>query len=795
MLISAAAIGYEILLMRLLSIVQWHHFAYMIISLALLGYGASGTGIALAGAYLRRHFRPAFVVCATLFAVSMPVCLVAAQHVPFNALAVVWEPRQLVYLAAVYVSFFVPFFFAASCVGMAFACLERRAHRIYLFDLSGAGLGAITIIGILFLLAPGTAVKPLSLLALAGAGLAVLESAGTGRRAGLPVLAAVGLAILALPADWLSLRLSPYKGLSQALEVVDTRVIDERSSPLGLLTVVDSPTVPFRHAPGLSLATRWLPPEQLAVFTDGDSVSPITRFTGDRQPLAYLADVTASLPYRLVARPSVLVLGAGTGTDVLAGIYHGARSIDAVELNPQMVGLVRDTYADFAGHLYQRPEVAVHVAEARGFVARGGASYDLIQIALLDSFAAAGSGVQALSESYLYTVEALDEFLRHTTPGGMVAITRWLKLPPRDSLKLIATAIRALQLEGITAPARHLAAIRSWNTVTLLMRPQPFTDDEIAALRDFADTRSFDLIWYPGMRAAEANRFNVLPAAWLHDGARELLGPAAGTFIERYKFEIEPATDERPYFFQFFRWRALPEMLELRKRGGAGLFEWGYLILIATLGQALIAGLALILLPLWRIRRDWDAGTGRRMGGYFFLLGVAFMFIEIVFIQRFILFLSHPLYSIAVVLAGFLVFAGLGSGVSVRLAGARDRRTGTPVAAVAAGITALVLVYALCLPPLFAALIGLPDIAKVAVSLMLIAPLAFLMGIPFPLGLDRLATEAAGFIPWAWGINGFASVLSASLATLLAIELGFNLVLAAAIVCYGAAALLIARRA
>jgi len=281
-----------------------------------------------------------------------------------------------------------------------------------------------------------------------------------------------------------------------------------------------------------------------------------------------------------------------------------------------------------------------------------------------------------------------------------------------------------------------------------------------------------------------ANRFNILDQAYLYDGTVALLGDDASEFFDRYKFYIAPATDDRPYFFPFLKWSALPEFLGLVRRGGAGLIEWGYLVLVATLMQASIAGAILILLPLVLIKRRWPRGTSGRMGGYFFLLGLAFLFIEIAFIQKFILFLSHPLYSVAIVLSSFLVFAGIGSAYSVRLAQQVRQRRYSPVAVVVAGISTTALLYLLLLPVLFRELIGLADGIKMMLSTLLIAPLAFFMGMPFPIGLSRLAAGAPDYIPWAWGINGFASVISASLATLLAIEFGFTIVLLLAIGLY-----------
>ena len=785
-LVSSAALAYEILLLRVLSIVQWHHFAYMIISIALLGYGASGTFIAIARRWLEPRFETAFSLSALMFGLGMIAAFIAGQRVPFNALEIVWDDRQLAYLCLIYLVYFVPFFFAGLCIGLAFAFRRELVSRIYFFDLAGAGTGAICIIGLLFLLSPQNVLIGLGIVALLASMLMTTKLPSR-----VPLLAVELVAALAMlfivPQGLLEMRMSPYKSLSQLLQVVGSRPVQSASSPLGLVSVVESPRIPLRHAPGLSINTRFDVPEQLAVFTDGDGMSAITRFDGNADSVSYLADVTAALPYAVLDSPHVLVLGAGTGGDVLMALALGAKRVDAVELNPQITNLVSEDFRDFAGQLYQDERVSVHTAEARGFVIRSEQRYDLVQVALLDSFAASGSGVHALNENYLYTVEAFQDYLAHLESGGVLSITRWLKIPPRDNLKLVATAIHALRNAGSADPGRQLAVIRAWNTSTLLVKRGMFSTVEIAAIKEFARSHSFDTAWYPGMPSSEANRFNILDAPFLYDGISALLSDEANDFTNRYKFHIQPATDDKPYFFHFFKWSALREILSLRQRGGAGLIEWGYLVLVATLIQAAIAGAALILFPLSQFDRTWPRGTGPAMGSYFFSLGIAFLFVEIAFIQKFILFLSHPLYAVAVVLSGFLVFAGLGSACSVRMASRLEVRGWSPVTVAVAGIVLLALGYITLLPLLFDSLIGLADGARMAVSIMLIAPLAFCMGMPFPLGLQRLAERAPDFIPWAWGINGFASVISAVLATLLAIEFGFTIVIFLSLLLYAGA--------
>jgi hypothetical protein len=485
----------------------------------------------------------------------------------------------------------------------------------------------------------------------------------------------------------------------------------------------------------------------------------------------------------------VLILGASGGEQVLLALYHGARQIDAVELNRQVLDLVVDKYADFAGGIYGRPEVELHIGEARSFVERADDRYHLIQIPLLYSFGATAAGTQSLHENYTYTVEAIGNYLNHLQPGGLLSITLWLKLPPRDMLKLVATAVEALTEHGITDPGARLALIRSWKTATLIVKNGVFTATEIAKLKDFATGRSFDLDYYPDIRAEEVDRYNILERPYFFEAAAALVGPHAKEYIESYKFAIAPATDDRPYFYDFFKWHSLAELLSLRTQGAADMLDMGYLVLFATLIQATLLSLLLILAPL-AIRRRCFGGTApkARTSAYFVALGLAFLFIEIAYIQRFILFLGHPLYAVAVVLTSFLVFAGGGSGLAPRLDRAlrtrhQERRLGALEVAVG-GISGVAVLHFLGLPPLFAALIALPDSVKIIVSLALIAPLAFLMGMPFPLGIAWIGRKSPDLVPWAWCINGCASVIGAILATLLAIQFGFAVLVMIAITLY-----------
>lgn len=793
--ISMTALAYEILLMRVFSIIQWHHFAYMIISLALLGYGASGTFLSLFRDWLLPRYARVYLGNIVLFALSTYTCYLAAQTIPFNAEEILWDPRQAVRLMGIYVLLALPFFFVANAIGLSFIRYRNHMSRIYAADLIGAGLGSLVIIVLLFAVLPGEIPAIITALAMLAAALASWELYRHRPRLLRPLLVIFLLGIIVpffLPGSWTEPQVSPYKGLPQALRVSGITVVKQQSSPLGLVTVVESPVVPFRQAPGLSLNAAVEPPPQVGVFIDADAMTAITRDSGERPALAYLDQLTSALPYHLARRDDVLVLGAGGGAEVLQARYHGATHISAVELNRQIIDLLREDYRDFSGRLYDDEAVEVFAEEARGFVAGDEAYYDLVQLAMVDSFSASSAGLYALSESYLYTVEAMQAYLARLKPEGYLGISRWIKLPPRDTLRLFATAIDALRRDGIKNPEQHLLLIRSLQTSTLLIKKTPFLTRELEAVRAFCQQRSFDVAYYPGMPAAEANRYNVLAKDWFHIGATAMLGEGREAFMQAYKFNLEPATDDRPYFFQFFKWAVLPEIWSLSGQGGMPLLEWGYLVLVATLLQALLASIVLVLLPLVFLYRRGvgpPAGSALRLRAfaYFLALGLAFLFIEIAYIQKFILFLHHPIFAVAVVLAAFLVFAGLGSAWSGRIAASGRHASGVRGSVVV--IVIIALAYLFLLEPLFSLFIAQPTMIKVIMSVVLIAPLAFCMGMPFPLGLSRLAETGPALVPWVWGVNGCASVLSAVLASLLAIHFGFTFVILSALVLYALAAI------
>ena len=788
-LISATALAYEVLLMRLFSVIQWHHFSYMIIGLALLGYGMSGSLVSIFQHWLLRRSRLIYQACLLLFGITSVASFMLAQAIPFNAEMVLWDFHQVGFLLLIFLLLSLPFLFAASAICIAFMVYRGQVARIYAWDLAGAGVGSLAVIGLLFLAFPENILVVIGAMSLTSVLVASWEfGAGVSRKLYSVLLAS--LFFLVLAALNLELKQSSYKSLPQTLLINGTEVIEQDSSPFGVISIVDSTVVPFRHAPGLSLSSTAEPLPQLGVFTDGDNMTVITKAADNNQQLAYLDQVTSALPYHLRTPDSVLIVGAGGGADILQALYHATEQgnemkIDAVELNAQLLDIVGHRFSDFNGGLYQRPDVQLYAADVRGFLSSKQKNYDLIQLSLMDAFNASASGLYALNEDYLYTIEALQLYLQRLNPDGYLSLTRWIKMPPRDTLKLFATAVDALRMNGVEDPAAHLLLIRGWQTATLLIKNGMVTDAEREKVSQFSDARSFDIAFAAGSPLS-ADSYNKLAQSFFKEGAAALLSERRQQYIDSYKFDLEPATDDRPYFHHFTKWSSLPEIFTLRNRGGMPLIEWGYVVLVTTLVIAAVLSVILIALPLLALPRtattEKNSVSKLRVILYFLAIGLAFLFMEIALMQKFILFLHHPVYSFATTLSAFLVFAGLGSSLSSRWSWSAGRRT-----VLFWSITGIVLfgiLYTLFLDSIFGWLSASPLSIRILLCIVLVAPLAVLMGMPFPLALSSLSEHAQHLVPWAWAINGCASVISASSATLLAIHIGFNAVIVIAVLLY-----------
>ncbi len=785
-ILSAAALAYEVLLIRLFSIVHWHHFAFMVISIALLGYGASGSLITVFRHWLLDNYDRVFIANILLFGLSSIVCFVIVQHLPFNTLEILWDSSQWQRLLLSYLLLMLPFFFVANGIVLTMMRFHQLIPQVYGIDLIGAGVGAVLVMVLLQIFSAETL---LTLLAIGGltAGLFALSNLGKRqKRLTVSLLVLCMFAVFLMPQKWLDLRLSEYKGLAQTLLIKDTSLRSSHSSPVSQTDVVQSPLVPFRHAPGLSLQSPTGPPEQLAVFRDGDEMTAIDHVT-DHRSLEYYDYMSSALPYHVHRSPQdVLILASATGAQILQAHLYQIPSIDAVEPDKQLSLLITEQYADYYGWHNLKQKVTIHNISVRGFSAPE-KNYDLVVMGPSGASSGGSAGVYALSTSYDYTVEALQSYLKQLAPDGLLSLTQWTSTPARGNLKLFAAAVAAMKQNGITHPENNITWIRSWNTATLLLKNSPFTDEEINRVRDFSLSRSFDLAWIPGIMPDEVNRFQLLQEPVFYLAAKSILKGEENGFIEEYKYDIQAATDNRPYFNNHFRWSSLKEFMSLPGQAGISMIGVGYPTLLITLAQAFVAAIVLILLPLSFMPADKKKVAGRRRNLiiYFLAIGLAFLFIEIAFIQKFTLILSQPLYAVAVALCAFLIFSGLGSLYVQR----RMKDASMPIISVLLRrsvilIGLITVLYIVVLPLVSSTIMALPETVRIFSAFVLAAPLAFVMGMPFPLGMATLQQTSPNLIPWAWGINGCASVLSAVLAVLLAIEIGFNGVMFCAVMLY-----------
>jgi hypothetical protein len=537
----------------------------------------------------------------------------------------------------------------------------------------------------------------------------------------------------------------------------------------------------------------------MALFFDGDSPSAVIDLQPTKPPsadqvatpvpaptLAYLDYLPPDLVYHLLERPSVLVLGTGGANDVVAALEFGARSVTAVELDPLVVRLLAHDCPSFTRSLLQNPLVRPVVAEARGFLETTGDTYDLIQVPPLTSFSSSAAGMFAPSASYLFTVEGLGRAIDHLSPTGILALTHWVLYPERDVFRLLATVITSAEARGVD-PVPRLALFRGYSTATILFSRSPWTAEQLAAFRRLCAERGYDFCYYPGVHREEVSRFfPVLGEPIYYEAARALLFGEREAFYRFQLFRVRPATDDQPYFSSTFRWRTLPWLIHTLGTQWLGFVDRGYLFLVLTLIQTTLLGAALIAGPLLLLGRIRRTAGKLRAGLYFFLLGLGYMCLEIAAIQRFLLLLPSPVHSLAVVLSTFLVGSGVGS-LLLRRAAAD---LGRAIRGATLGIALLALLHATVLPGLLTAFLGRAFLLRLTVTVLSLAPLAVLMGIPFPAGFALLRQRAEALTPWAWGVNGCASVAGASLATLFAIEVGLAAVTLAASGLYLAALLL-----
>jgi len=783
-LVSATLLMTELALTRIFSVVMYYHFAFLAISIALFGVSASGVVTYIARRRLERYSTDTLLAIESLvYAVSTVVALFWLVRL---RVGLSYSPENLRLMLTIYSLAALPFFTGGLVVTLAISRLSSQINAVYAADLIGAAAGCLLLIPLLDRLgAPGVV---LAAAALSVAAAVLFAPPPIRMRA-----TAAGAALLALS---LAGQLTGIAGF----DVVDTkghrgdRVLFAKWNSFSRIGVYE------RTHGDWSLSPAYKGPLPDTRFMDIDSAAstPILRLAPDLSNAQYLRYELTALAYQL-KRPgfSALVIGPGGGRDLASALVFGAAHVDGVEINPIIADdVMRDRFRDFSGGIYTNPRVRIAVDDGRSFVRRTPDRYDVIQASLVDTWAATAAGAYTLTENTLYTSDAFNDYLDHLTDDGVLTITRWVA----DGLRLVSLAQAACEPRGWSA-AERLAIVRQDRVATFLLKKTPFTADESARLRAIAADLGFDVLYAPDSAAPGAGAAQdevtmaTRPAqdvsvdgAATGDYARLVRAPDREQFYASYRHDIRPTTDDRPFFFHTTK---LQDQVSVAF-GKSMLFGNGLSALMTLLGISTALVALFVVGPLVIAER----GQPRPRGWpawlvYFGALGAGFMLIEVSVLQRFVLLLGHPVYSLTVTLFSLLLGTGLGAAWSRRFDVATLRRTG----AIAAASVALIgLAVILVVTPIVTWAIPFSRTLRMAIAAALLVPVGVALGIPMPTGLRLLSARAPQMVAWAWGINGTLSVLGATLAIFIAMNWGFRVTLFSASFTYliGAAALLAA---
>jgi spermidine synthase len=763
-LTSFAALLLELSLTRLFSVVLFYHFAFLAISIALLGLGAGGVFAYLFKNRLGKTGTRAMAARLCIDnAILVLIVLEVILHVPVS-LSVTGS--NFLHLSAIYVMAALPFFLTGLLFSVVFARETWRVSRLYGADLCGGALACLAVVPLLnWIGAPNTILA-----------------------------AAVAMAVAAMIWAPSSIARNVAGGLVALLVIL---IVANHSG--GLIDVIYAKGM-FRDPEWVEFA-RWNALSRVEVDRQGQAKAIVIDADANTYimncDLAHWHDTEwerdlMSAPPALanVLRPhgEFAIIGPGGGVDVLRAVANGSPSVTGIEINPIIAdSIMRGRYAEYSQHLYERPEVHIHVTDGRSYLRSTPQRFDVVQMTLVDTWASTAAGAFALSENNLYTMEAFREYFEHLKPDGMIAITRWEFRQPREALRVVSVAMQALHSMGVADPRRNFIIASQGPLsedgipVVVLAKKNAFTAEEEAAVQaHFDEYDELTPLYLPSNPAK--NPFGDLIAS--NDPYR---------FAQSYTYNVAPVNDNAPFFFFTLKLGQIIGKSELSQQGIDWKVNLGVLVLMLVLVISLAAVLAFLILPL--------ALHGGRQSPlpllYFVAVGLGYILVEIAFIQRFVLFLGHPTYALTVVIFLLMVSSGAGSLFSRRWL-RRTQMAWMPITLVIAAL----LVDVFFLPNWLEAWVGLGLYSRIVVSGLLLAPLGFVMGMPFPTGLRALAAGpvvdvASGAsaqdnaVEWAWAMNAAASVLGSVLAMVIAIQFGLNVTLGCGVAAYLLALLLL----
>ena len=753
-LCTLATLLLELSLTRIFSVVLFYHFAFVAISVALFGLGVGGVAA---------YYMPAVTDKESTWSQLGGFCTKNALLVVVTLLLVISRPLFLavtwmnaLQLAVVYIVCALPFLIAGVVVSLAISKTVKDVSRVYYYDLIGAAVGCLMLVPLLdWVGGPGTVIMAGAFFALAGALWHSLVP-GSGRR----VKVSIGLAT------------------ALVLFVVvnrDAHIIDVHYAKGGRIQGEDY--VQWNSFSRISVGLNENGKHRIAIDSDASTdiapCDPATMSAEERQELVSTGPI---LPYSVRPGGKALIIGAGGGQDVCRALVTGSSDITAVEINPIIVrDVMMERYADASKGLYLRPEVRVAVEDGRSYIRRVDESFDVIQMTLVDSWASTASGAFALAENHLYTEEAFRDYLEHLSPDGVLAITRWEFEQPRESLRVVSLGLAALRQMGADEPNKHFVIAREdiedlsgWGARdTILIKRNPFTEQELANARGAIEEYGLTTIY--ASDDAPANLFTD----FLHSK-----DPVA--FASNYLYDISPVSDDRPFFFYTWRGSHFWDAIWSRTAADAKI-NLGVMLLFVSLGLAVLGVVVILVMPILLLKQQIPRERPLWFHLFYFLsIGMGFILVEIAFVQRIALYLGQPTYALTVVIFSLLISSGAGSYMSRRVVGGRDGRLMILLSSVAV----LTLILILVTPGVLDSSLALPLAAKLALVVLLLTPIGFLMGMPFPSGLGRLEKRYPQAVCWAWAVNAAASVLGSVGAIFLAIHIGLGLTMLVGGVCY-----------
>jgi len=781
-LLSVASIGFEITLARIFSISQWNHLAFMVISIAMLGFAAGGTLLCIQEVrdttwYRRMPLNHWLGHLVLLFALTIIMALLVLALLPLDYFRLPLEPIQAGYLLTAFMLLAWPFFCVGLVIGLAYALLPQQSGQIYFATMSGSALGALLpwpllpifgetgLIVILALLPVGPVFLSRTVLKPAFPEIIKMRLRHPARLNRLALGVIILSAGLLLADRWVvPLKPSPYKALSQNLMLPSSKITATFHSLRGRYDVFTSPYI--RFAPGLSLQYDNALPSQTAFFKDADN--QVVLYKGPpSQMRRFTTFLLAFFGYHLVPAPeNILVVLHNGGMSLPCALAANARNITVIAQDPIAARLIEQHYGLPVTH--QNPRAAL---------ARSTKRFDVIH---LENWGSSLLGASALSYENTLTIEAFKLYFDHLKPNGVLLIARKLLLPPADSVRLWATAYEGLKASNLAAPERHIIVLRNWDTYLLIVSARPLaTTAKLAAM---AKQLNFDLVYHPEITPQRPNRFNVFPEPYHYETLQALRkayqNGRADTFFKEYLLDVEPQSDGRPFPGRLLKWSQVRQYYRTMGSRLYTLLLSGEVVVAVVLIEAIVVSVVILVFPLFFLGRT--RGTLPLSALIFFLnVGFGFMLVELFFIHAYTLFFSEPVVSFTVVLTGILISSSIGGYFSQRLTRHWLRY----------GVITLVLLLAglwLTLDYWATVCLNAPGWWGYLLILALLFPVGFLLGLPFPLAI-RLLLPTPAQRAHAWAVNGCASVVTSVAAMQLAISVGLAALLSGAILSYAIA--------